>query len=42
MNFISKPGEWGPRRVDYLGEMTNELSDTNGANSIHTFLLVLK
>ena len=41
MIFISKPGEWEPRRVHYLGEMTNELSDTNGANSIQTFVLEL-
>jgi hypothetical protein len=32
--FITKPGEWEPRRLDYLGEMTDEFSDKNGANSI--------
>jgi hypothetical protein len=41
MILISKPGEWESRRGHYLGEMTDELSDTNGANSIQTFVLVL-
>ena len=40
MILISKPGEWELRRGDYLGEMTDELSDTNGAHSIQTFVLV--
>ena len=38
MIFISKPGEWEPRRGDYPREMTDELSDKNGANSIQTFI----
>ena len=36
--FISKPGEWEPKRGDYLGEMTDELLDKNGENSIRTFI----
>jgi hypothetical protein len=36
--FISKPSEWEPRRGDYPREMTDELSDKNGANSIQTFI----
>ena len=38
MIFISKPGEWAPRRGDYPRKMTDELSDKNGANSIQTFI----
>ena len=34
MILISKPGEWESRRGHYLGEMTDELLNTNGANSI--------
>lgn len=36
--FISKSGEWEPKRGDYLGEMTDELLDKNGENSIRTFI----
>ena len=32
------PGEWEPRRGDYLGEMTDELSDKIGQNTITTFI----
>lgn len=36
--FISKSGEWEPKRGDYLGEMSDELLDKNGENSIRTFI----
>ena len=32
------PGEWEPRRRDYLGEMTDELSDKIGQITITTFI----
>ena len=36
--FISKPGEWEPQCGDYLGDMTDELSDKIGQNTITTFI----
>ena len=36
--FISKTGEWEPALGDYLGDMTDELSDHKGGNSIVTFV----
>jgi len=36
--FISKLGQWEPQCGDYLGEMTDELSDKIGQNTITTFI----